>query len=281
MKRTQSVLFPLIILLVIVGVWFGRGPIRAMFHEWNRPLLPVAQPYIPPTTSTVPIVPPKTSSTQVVVTVPTATSTPTSALVDPFQWDGPLPAQINLAVPFLSQAPNKDWSMPYQEACEEASMIMVNAFYEGQTTAFEPRDGDRAILDLVRFEEERGKTPDLTIAEVQEMMIAKWGYKVVIVTPEVTINRIKAALAHGYPVILPADGKSLKNPNFRNGGPPYHMLVIKGYVGNQYWITNDPGTRLGADFTYPIEHLPEVAHDWNGGDVPHGQARILVALPKK
>ncbi|MBP7133863.1 C39 family peptidase [Patescibacteria group bacterium] len=279
MKRTRFIVLLLALFVLIAGLWSGRGPIREIFHEWNKPLLPAAQPYLPQVTSTIPLAPPKVSSTPVVVTIPAATSTP--VVVDPFQWDGPLPAQVNLAVPFLSQAPNKDWSMPYQEACEEASMIMVHAFYEGQTTAFEPRDGDRAILDLVRFEEGKGKTPDLTIAEVREMMMTKWGYKTVVSTSDVTINRIKSALAHGYPVILPADGKSLKNPNFRNGGPPYHMLVIKGYVGDQYWITNDPGTRLGADFTYPIEHLPQVAHDWNGGDVPGGQAMILVALPNE
>jgi hypothetical protein len=186
---------------------------------------------------------------------------------------------VNLAVPFLSQAPKQNWAMPYQEACEEASMLMVDAFYRGKQGAFTPTEGDRAILDLVAFEEARGKTPDLAAREVAEIATAKWGYDVV-VTSTVTPDLVKRALANGYPVILPANGKRLENPNFRNGGPPYHMLVIKGYANNRHWITNDPGTRLGADFTYRYAHLLSVARDWNGGDVPNGKPVLLVLVPR-
>ena len=39
---------------------------------------------------------------------------------------------INLAVPFQPQAPYADWSLPYKEACEEASVTMVAYYYGGQ-----------------------------------------------------------------------------------------------------------------------------------------------------
>jgi hypothetical protein len=268
--------------IVAIGGYVERGMIRDAWMLLQRPELPVAEPakfYPPPTTTRSPQAPTIVVSSTKPGTVVTPPRVPSAEPVDPFADRGPLPAQVNLAVPFLSQAPKQNWSMPYQEACEEASMLMVDAFYRGQSQKFTPSAGDEAILDLVAFEEARGKTPDLTAAEVSEIVSAKWGYQA-IVSNDVSPERVKRALANGYPVILPADGKQLANPNFRNGGPPYHMLVIKGYIGNKTWITNDPGTRLGADFTYPYEHLLSVSRDWNGGDVPHGRPVLIVLIPR-
>jgi hypothetical protein len=80
----------------------------------------------------------------------------------------------------------------------------------------------------------------------------------------------------GVPVIIPASGKELQNPNFRNGGPPYHMLVMKGYLADGRWIVNDPGTRKGADYLYGKQLLLNAVHDWNGGDVPRGSSVAFV-----
>lgn len=275
-------------LVVMAGGYVERGKIREAWREVHRPELPLAEPFVPRrSTSTVrvseggEIVPSSTRSLPA-STKPTSTKIVRAReveVVDPFAGTDPLPERVNLAVPFLSQAPKQNWGMPYQEACEEASMLMVDAFYRGRTTKFAPEEGDRLILDLVSFEEDRGKTPDLTAKEVGQIAGQKWGYDF-FVTSTVTPDLVKRALANGYPVIMPADGKRLANPNFRNGGPPYHMLVIKGYVGERTWITNDPGTRLGADFIYPYDHLLTVAHDWNGGDVPHGAPVMIVLVPR-
>ena len=274
--------------LLVGGVAYAeRGMLREKWRVWHTPVLPAAQPYVARQSASTTVMAPTApiivvSSTKPVPPKPDQKNpvvTPSPKSLDPFAWEGALPENLNLAVPFLSQAPKKNWEMPYQEACEEASMIMVDAFYRGRTTAFAPEEGDRAILDLVAFEEARGKSPDLTAAEVREIASAKWGYDVV-VTSTVTPDLVKRALANGYPVILPADGRRLENPNFRNGGPPYHMLVIKGYVGNERWITNDPGTRLGADFIYRYPHLLTVARDWNGGNVPQGTPVLIVLVPR-
>src|SRR3989338_9267279 len=39
-----------------------------------------------------------------------------------------LPKSVNLAVPFTSQAPEKDWSQPWQAACGEAAGLMLDAY---------------------------------------------------------------------------------------------------------------------------------------------------------
>src|SRR3989338_7271967 len=39
------------------------------------------------------------------------------------------PKAAKVEVPFTSQAPNGDWSEPWQNACEETSIYMVSSFY--------------------------------------------------------------------------------------------------------------------------------------------------------
>ena len=54
------------------------------------------------------------------------------------------------------------------------------------------------------------------------------------------------------------------------------MLIIKGYTKEGNFITNDPGTRRGADFIYSPGVLMNAIHDWNGGDVDNGKKVMIV-----
>ena len=45
-----------------------------------------------------------------------------------------LPEEINIAVPFTSQAPYAIWDPLHDDACEEASLIMLDAFYKNKKT---------------------------------------------------------------------------------------------------------------------------------------------------
>lgn len=190
----------------------------------------------------------------------------------------PVPEEFELAVPFTTQAPHANWDYPYQEACEEASLLTVHYFYEGKT--FTPEIADREILDLVAFEEaELGFYKDTTAAETAEVMKEYWDYTRADVLENPTADQIKAHVAAGRPVIIPAAGKELGNPNFRNGGPLYHMFVVTGYDKDEF-ITNDVGTRKGEDYRYNISTIMNAMHDWNGGDVANGAKRALVVYPK-
>ncbi len=63
-------------------------------------------------------------------------------------------------------------------------------------------------------------------------------------------------LERGNLVLAPANGQALDNPHFTPPGPAHHFLVIKGYdYDRAEFITNDPGTRLGAGYRYPAEKL--------------------------
>lgn len=184
---------------------------------------------------------------------------------------------INLAVPFTPQAPHGRWDQPYQDACEEASAAMVHYFYSKKT--FTPAAADREILDLISFEERRfGYGYDTTATQTANFIRNFYGYKNVEVIADPGVDLIKSILAQGLPVIAPVYGRALGNPYFTAPGPVYHMLVIKGYTKDKF-ITNDPGTRRGADYLYSFDVLMNAIHDWNGGDVPKGRKVIIVIHP--
>lgn len=256
MKHTRarrSALPIALAVLVIAGAcaFIYRGDIRQLYREATAPTLPQEEAYE-------------------FIRVP---SEPT------VQEGASLPSEKQLAVPFTSQAPHANWDMPYQEACEEASLLMVAAYYSGESGVIPADEADRRILDVVAFEESRGLPPDITAAETARVIEERYPALQAEVLPLEGAEQIKQFIAAGIPVIVPADGKALPNPNFRNGGPRYHMLVVRGYTPTHF-ITNDPGTRLGENFLYTYRGLLDAVHDWNGGDVSNGDRVILVVKPR-
>jgi hypothetical protein len=173
--------------------------------------------------------------------------------------------------------------MPYQEACEEASLLMVHAYYQGgQSDRLDPQEAKARLLALIEWQTTRrdGSIVDISAAEAGQDAEAYWPELSASVVPVKTADDIRRELAAGRPVIIPAHGKSLSNPHFRNGGPLYHMLVITGYLPDGRFITNDPGTRFGKDFLYTEANLLASIRDWNGGDVTNGERVMLVLEPK-
>ncbi|MFH1235364.1 MAG: C39 family peptidase, partial [Parcubacteria group bacterium] len=188
-----------------------------------------------------------------------------------------LPASFNLEVPFTTQAPFANWDFPYQEACEEASTITVHYYYQDKT--FTKEIADKEILDLVEWENDYfGDYKDTTAEETSEFIKAYWGYDHVDVEYDPTVEQIQRHVYAGRPVIVPAAGKQLGNPNFRNGGPLYHMFVVRGWADGQF-ITNDVGTRNGENYRYDYNVVMNAMHDWNGGDVNNGQKAIIIVYP--
>ena len=188
-----------------------------------------------------------------------------------------LPEEINIAVPFTPQAPYAVWDPLHDDACEEASLIMFSAFYKNKKS-WSKEEAELAIQDLVKWEQEKyGYFEDTTSEQGMEMLEKFFKLSGAKVIYDITIDDIKKALAQGKPVVVPAAGKLLKNPYFRGGGPLYHMLIIKGYTKDGRFITNDPGTRRGADFTYDMDALYNAIHDWREDrDILQGRKVMII-----
>ena len=192
---------------------------------------------------------------------------------------GELPTAINLPVPFTTQAPFSNWDLPYQEACEEASALMEIRYVFGNSI-LSSEDADAAILDLVKTNEEILQYPyDQTAKQVQELISEiDSAIKTRLIT-DPTIEELKREIASGNVIIVPAAGRLLRNPFFNRPGPVYHMLVLRGYTSDGYFITNEPGTKRGEGYLYTLERIMDAMHDWNGGEVENGQKIVIVVEP--
>lgn len=192
-----------------------------------------------------------------------------------------LPKEFSLAVPFTSQAPEKNWDQPWQDACEEAALLMLDAYYKDY--GLSPIMARDEILKMVKWEEEKNWGTSVEIEKVKQVASEYFSLDHLITTSpnhlriieNPTIEQIKTSIVKGNPVLVVADGKVLPNPHFRNGGPVYHALIIKGFDEDEF-ITNDPGTQFGKSFKYKYNDLLNAIHDWNNGDVKNGRKVILM-----
>jgi len=168
---------------------------------------------------------------------------------------------INLSVPFTSQAPSANWQQPFQDACEEASILMAVYYDKSLPLPSIPEVEDK-LRDMVLWQEEHMEgTHDINITEAAYFIENYFDYKTKLV-PNLTADKIRNLLLDGFPVIVPVNGHILDNPFFQGDGPDYHMIVIKGFVDDKF-ITNDPGTKRGQDFVYTEANLIAALADWD------------------
>lgn len=167
---------------------------------------------------------------------------------------------------FTSQAPTGDWSRSeFQDGCEEASALMVHAWRTGTLYTKEEVKGE--LFAMARYQEKQiGQGVDTDVADTAEMLLD--GYLYISdyrIAYDFTLDELKSALAEGL-VIVPTNGRALKNPNFTLPGPLQHMLVITGYdAETQEFITNDPGTWKGAGYRYPEATLYAAIREYPTG----------------
>jgi len=189
-----------------------------------------------------------------------------------------LPESFNLDVPFTSQSPFKKWDEDHQELCEEAAVLMAHYFFEDKIFSG-PAEADEELFKLRDFQIETIGFYESTDAEELAGVVDEyWGYDVDLIY-DFSVENVKRALFEGYPVILPTAGRILDNPYFRDPGPIYHMIVIKGWKGDSF-ITHDPGTGHGADWVYEYNHVMNSAHDYNGGDTENGARVMMIMKPR-
>lgn len=185
-------------------------------------------------------------------------------------------SEVNLSIPFTSQAPSKNWGLPYAEYCEEASALMTASYING-TTIPTIEFAEQKMHEIRAFEEQRfGYYKDTNAEETAIIMREFYHFTKVQVLYDPTLNDIKKAVSEGKAVMAPMAGRMLGNPYFQSPGPIYHMIVIKGYTKEGNIITNDPGTRNGANFIYSPSVIMNAIHDWNGGDVDNGRKVIII-----
>jgi hypothetical protein len=194
-----------------------------------------------------------------------------------------LPNKYLIKTVFIQQAPDKNWSEPWQDACEEASLITVDYFYKN-ISSVTTEENHNAILKMIEFENTQNFTSDMNISQMTVVAQKYLNYQTKIINSP-SVNDLKEYLVQNIPIIVPANGKILyqENKHFNDGGPYYHNIVILGYddTKNQF-IVHDVGTKAGAYFHYSYSLLMESIHDFpvsgNKEDINSGAKRVLVLL---
>lgn len=190
-----------------------------------------------------------------------------------------VPLKINQDVPFTSQAPFAQWDdARYQDACEEASVLMAIKWVEGKSLS---KDGaTKEIADMSAWEVKQwGTYHDSSAADTKRLLTEYYNYPNVELFYDITIDDIKKHLADGKIVIIPSDGRLLNNPYFVAPGPEIHMLVIRGYDENKSeFITNDPGTKRGEEFRYSYSTIMNSIRDYKTGSHETPLAEKVTAI---
>jgi hypothetical protein len=187
----------------------------------------------------------------------------------------PILAQAaNLPVPFTSQAPYGNWQEPWHNACEETSIVMVDAYYHDEATLTRAK-AKAEILEVFRIKNTyMSKSLDETTQTIQQLInnFLPWEATVV---DRPSLAQIIAEIDGGRPVIIPVMADVLQNPHFR-GTFPYHVLVISGYDDTtQEFITQEPGTRHGENYRYTYATLLLAMRDFDSVDMNRAPQRAL------
>jgi uncharacterized protein YvpB len=199
------------------------------------------------------------------------------------QKEAEIKESVKQSVPFTAQAPHAQWDDPrFQDACEEASMLMAHAWVIGEGS-ISKNDAENELESLFSYENKNfGGSIDTSAVDTAKIFQEYYHYPAQLRTG-VTMEDIYAILAQGSIVIAPTNGKMLDNPNFTDGGPDRHMVVIIGYdKKNKEFITNDPGTRLGRGYKYKDSVLYNAIRDYVTGEKEKisGASKNVIVIKK-
>lgn len=208
-----------------------------------------------------------------------STPAPSSPLQSPYIDDNYYWAREILNVPFVSEAPDNNWTGSWKNACEEASVTMVDKYYQG--------------IDKVSIEEEKKFMQTLFDAQVRQYgsdansdsyrtleLIEKYTTFTGDIITDPDAEDIKSEIDQGRPVIAFHRGFDLKNDNipFLSTGSSYHSTVVVGYDEKKLkFIVHDPGdTPSGKFHEYDYEIFMNSLHDYNfKTHMADGPARVI------
>lgn len=195
-----------------------------------------------------------------------------------------LPNYHLIKTAFIPQAPNKNWDQPWQDACEEASLLILDYFYKNRKPPISEMNSQ--ILSMIDYENKHGWGYSINLDKMKQISDEHLGYSSEIISNP-TIEDLKRYVSQNIPIVVPAAGKLLYKENkfFNDGGPLYHALVIVGYDDNQQkFIVHDVGTQRGANFRYTYNLLMSSIHDLPPSglerDILKGDKRVLIIRNK-
>lgn len=176
-------------------------------------------------------------------------------------------ASSSLAVPFIPELPDGKIVHPWIDGCEEASIAMIEQYYQGITST--PRSQAKIIMQNYFNIENKifGGNANTDSQQTAKLIneYSKYFESQIIKNP--TLDQIKEQIGAGRPVIAFVNGFNLGNPRipFARYGSYYHTFIINGFDdSNKEFIVNDDGDyEKGLDLRYKYDTLMGTLHDYN------------------
>ena len=191
---------------------------------------------------------------------------------------------VKLTVPYIKEVPAGTSGGPWKNACEEASMTMLEQYYTGKKVM--NVDAGKVFMQLLFAKENilYGSNVNSDTTQVKYLVTTYADYNVKIVDNP-TVAEIKSEIDAGRPVITPHYGFDLHNPHipFLRTGTSYHMMVVIGYDdATQQFIVNDPGDTVdGQGYRYGYDLFMSTIHDYSYvTKKANGPARAIFTYPK-
>ncbi len=191
---------------------------------------------------------------------------------------------IVLNVPYVSEAPDGNWTGSWINACEESSITMVHRFYQGESTTTIAES--KEFMTLLFNEQKKLYKSDMNSNSERTLgLIKKFADFDGEIATDPTIDSIKNEIKNGRPVISLHYGVDLQNPNvpFKPTGSAFHVIVVVGFNDEtQQFITHDNGdTKDGINHAYSYDIFMNSLHDYNHKTYKSdGPARVIFTSPK-
>lgn len=184
---------------------------------------------------------------------------------------------VRLEVPYAAQAPAGAWEAPWNEACEEASAIMVEAYYEGRSR-LPAAEVEEKIRELVAWQEgELNNYQDTNAEETAALIEEHFSFEARI-RRSPSLGEIKAELDARRPVIALVNMYKLYGE--ADQGDSFHVLVITGYEDERgLFFVSDPARAEAGE--YPFAVLMAALHDYNreSGEAD-GEETVIFTRPR-
>ncbi|MCX6730199.1 MAG: C39 family peptidase [Candidatus Portnoybacteria bacterium] len=194
------------------------------------------------------------------------------------------PTKLILDVPFINEAPDGNFSGNWKNACEEASMTMVEKYYLGEKFV-SIKEAMDAMQKLFSYEDRvYGSNADSDAQRTMEIINNNLNYTATIIENP-TIEQIKKQIQKKRPVITLHYGFELHNLNipFAVYGSYYHQMVVIGYddATKEFIVHDDGDQKYGANHRYGYDLFMGSLHDFDYStrktNLP---ARVIFTSPK-
>ncbi len=186
---------------------------------------------------------------------------------------------VKLKVPYTSEIPLGSWVKPWNNACEEASMVMAESYYFGNESMTKAV-AVKYMTPIFKIEDKIfGSNADSDTVRTAKLLNDYLSVSATIKNNP-TIEEIKDQLRRGKPVISFHYAKDIKNPyhHWRVGGSYFHVMVLVGFDDNtNEFLVHDSGDPVtGAYHRYGYNLIMNTLHDFNfKNHKADGPARVL------